>query len=172
MPAARTSPSPLPPAPAEARATPLSGPKALVASADDAALGDVDAVKELADVLVLDVARLVDECAREGHLLHVVAKEADLVLDVGRALHRHAVVALDAPHDLLAEEVADLHHRVLLHDGHVDGEVRVHKAHLVFEALSNASDHVKHVEQQERMLAACLGLPNHFSTLTSLADTL
>mmetsp|Transcript_3474 Transcript_3474/g.8684 ORF Transcript_3474/g.8684 Transcript_3474/m.8684 type:complete len:232 (+) Transcript_3474:102-797(+) len=116
-----------------------------LAAADNVALGDIDAVKELADVLVLDVARLVDERSGERYVVDVVADHHDLVLDVFRARAGYPRVALDAADDLLAEEVPDLDDGVLLNDRDVDGEVGVHEPHLVLEALSDADDHVGHV---------------------------
>lgn len=44
--------------------------------------------------------------------------------------------------DLLAKEVADLDAGSTILAGNVDGEVSVHHAHLVLEALGHANDHV------------------------------
>ena len=63
-------------------------------------MADVDAIKELADVLPLDSADLLDQCARARDVLDVVALKNDLVLDVGRALHSHARQTVDHPNNL------------------------------------------------------------------------
>ena len=49
---------------------------------------------------------------------------------------------MDVAHSLLAQEVTDLHLLSLLVDGHVDGEVSVHKTHLVAVTVSHTEHHV------------------------------
>ena len=63
-------------------------------------MADVDAIKELADVLPLDGADLLNERARARDVLDVVALKNDLVLDVGRALNSHARQTVDHPNNL------------------------------------------------------------------------
>ena len=67
--------------------------------------------------------------------LDVVALEDDLVLQVCRVDTGNARGHLDPPDVLLTQDVTDLHQRVLLRDGHVDGEVSVHGPHLLSESL-------------------------------------
>jgi hypothetical protein len=115
----------------------------------DVLLGlDVDTVKELADILLLDEASLVDLRSSLGDLLDAGALEHELVLgdlDV-RAVHLDGGVDVLSAHQLLAEEVADLDGLALYVD--VDGEVGRCEAQLVAEALRHARDHVAH--QRER----------------------
>jgi hypothetical protein len=76
------------------------------------------------------------------HQLDVVAGEDELVLDRAAALARHARQHADHAHNLLAQEVADLHARALVLNVDVDGEVGIHEAHLVLVALGHTGDHV------------------------------
>ena len=119
----------------------------------------VDAIKELADVLVLNEARLVHQgtgpahphcvarneilrreklCGtHEGfrytprHILYAVALEEELVLDI------HVLGALDTlthgdgSDDLLTQEVTDGELVTPLLRVSVDGEMRIHQTHLV-----------------------------------------
>lgn len=104
-------------------------------------LAHIDAVQELADVLVLHRRNLLDGGRRLGDVVDGGTAQHNLVLllshvdsDTGR--HRHAA------HNLLTQVVADLNDRLVVDDGDVDGEVRVGGAHLVLEALGHTSDHV------------------------------
>mmetsp|Transcript_54163 Transcript_54163/g.118116 ORF Transcript_54163/g.118116 Transcript_54163/m.118116 type:complete len:207 (-) Transcript_54163:28-648(-) len=103
---------------------------------------DVDAVQKLADILVLHVADVLDQGASPADRINVVTAEDDLVLHVCAPLHRHVGEGIDNAHDLLAEEVSDLHALILVGDSHVDGEVGVHETHLILEALGDADDRV------------------------------
>ena len=105
------------------------------------ALGNVDTVKELSDILVLDTALVGDGSSRLGNLLDVVALDDDLVLDVresdGNTLEHWAVT-----NNLLTQEVTDLERTAALANDSVDGKVGVDKTHLVEEALGDTNDHV------------------------------
>ena len=109
---------------------------------DGLGLGDVDAVQELTDILVLAQAGLVDEGARAADVLDGDTGEDELVLggvgllDDGVAAHVH-----DAS-DLLTEEITDLDALSAINDVGVDGEMAVHQAHLELEGLSDSDDHV------------------------------
>ena len=64
----------------------------------------------------------------QRHGADVVARELDLVLDVGRAHVVDAVEELDLAHELVAEEVADLALLPRLVDGEVPNQVIVEKS--------------------------------------------
>ncbi len=102
---------------------------------DVALLGDVQTVQELPDVLVLDRGGLLDERGGLADGLDGVAGDDELVLLLLGVLALDAVVQLDLADVLLAEEVAHLHLAAALGDGAVDGEMGVHRAHLVLVAL-------------------------------------
>mmetsp|Transcript_8089 Transcript_8089/g.18997 ORF Transcript_8089/g.18997 Transcript_8089/m.18997 type:complete len:243 (-) Transcript_8089:26-754(-) len=105
----------------------------------------VDAVKELADILALDSADLLDERARAADVINVIALEHNLVLHVSATLDRHIAQCIHNAHNLLAQEVSDLHALVLVDNRHVDREVGINKTHLVQEALGHADDRVHDV---------------------------
>ena len=71
-------------------------------------LADVDTVKELSDVLVLNGCRLLDGGGGLGHDLDIVSVENDLVLDVRGHHNADTIGDLDLADDLLSEEVTDL----------------------------------------------------------------
>jgi len=113
----------------------------LILSLDGLFLRNVDAVEELADVLVLDEDALLDLGGGLGDELEVIALNCDLVLlssldalDAGR--HR------DAANVLLTQEVAHFHRRASILNGDVDGEMGVDALHLITVAVGNAFHHV------------------------------
>jgi len=113
----------------------------LIFSLDGLFLGDVDAVEELTDVLVLDEDALLDLGGRLGDLLEVVALEGDLVLLAGLdALD--AVEHGHAANVLLTEEVAHLHRLAFILNGNVDREMSVDALHLVTVSVGDALHHV------------------------------
>merc|ERR1712124_150903 len=87
--------------------------------------GHVNAVKELADVLVLHGANLLDQSTCLAYVVNVVAHQHNLVLDIGATRYLNARVSVHNPHDLLAQEVADLDLVLLASDGNIDREVSV-----------------------------------------------
>lgn len=100
----------------------------------------------LPDILVPDSANLLNVCRALGDGLERVAGQDQLVLlrlgdlNVDARLHDHP------PHNLLANKVANLDlvqtGLVVLVQVDVDGEMGVHIAHLVLEALGHANDQV------------------------------
>lgn len=105
--------------------------------ADRRFLGDVEAVQELTDILVLDGGRLLDQSRRAGHGLDVDALQDQLVLLLGRVDDGHARSHVHLADVLLAQEVTDLDHAVVLGGHAVDGEMGVHGTHLVQETVSH-----------------------------------
>lgn len=102
---------------------------------------NIDAIQELADILVLHKAHLVDECARPADQLDVVSSKDELILGL-RPLDRHASKHVYNAYTLLSQEVTDLHLVSLTLNVDVDGEMCVYATHLVFVALCGSSDHV------------------------------
>ena len=119
---------------------------------------DVDPVQELADILVLDKARLVHQGARPahkhyvseteprakncvvshegvrctpGHILYAVALKQELVLDIHVFGALHTLAHGDSSDDLLTQEVTDGELVTPLLCVCVDGEMRIHQPHLV-----------------------------------------
>merc|ERR1712070_894073 len=90
--------------------------------------GNVDAVQELTDILLLDSAGLVDQRGGATDELDVGAVDHDLVLRI-RLRHFAVTEHVDLAHDLLPEEVADLARLASVLDRHVDGEMGVSEAH-------------------------------------------
>jgi hypothetical protein len=107
---------------------------------DWALLGDVDSVEELSQILITNVGALLDLRSRETHERDVVTTQLDLVLHVRRSDVSDALQKLHLTHTLLPAEVADFDDVACKR--HVDGEVAVHKAHLIDEALGDAHEHV------------------------------
>jgi len=110
-------------------------------SLDGFFVGDVDAVEELADVLVLDQDALLDLGGGLGDQLEVVAFHGDLVLlarlDAFYAGgHRHATNVL------LAQEVSHFHRLTIVLNGDVDGEMGIDALHLVTVTVGDALHHV------------------------------
>ncbi len=93
-------------------------------------MGDVNSIKELPDILGPDPGDVVKVGSRGGHSLDVVALKDELILDL-RAHDLDARVHRDLAHDLLPEEVTDLALGAVVGANSVDGEMRVHKPHLV-----------------------------------------
>ena len=58
------------------------------------------------------------------------------------SLTRDTLTHLDVENNLLAQEIANLDSVTLTVDNHVNGEMGIHVAHLVLEALGNTGDHV------------------------------
>jgi len=112
-------------------------------SLDGAALRDVDTIKELTDILVAgDLADVVDHGSRLGDSLEVVADKVDLILDLLVTLDSDTREHLDRAGTLLAKEVVDGDHLLVVRNKAVDGEVSIDKAHAVLVALGDTDDHV------------------------------
>lgn len=103
-------------------------------------------ITHLTDILVPHFAHLLDISRRLRHVLDRVTRQLQLILLVLARLNRHTRVHNDLANDLLANEVSDLDLEQaslgILADVDVDGEMGVHVAHLVLEALGDADDHV------------------------------
>ena len=117
---------------------------------------NVDTIKELTDILVSDEDRLVDlssytikskftKPTRSGDLLNIVTLKNDFIL-LGFRLHDgDSFEHVNVTNSLLTKEVADLDLGSILVDSNVDGEVSVHKTHLVTVTMGNTGDHVLNV---------------------------
>ena len=79
---------------------------------------------------------------RSRHLLDIVTLKDDFILLGLRLNHSHSLKHVNVSDSLLTEEVTNLHLLSLLVDSNVDGEVSVHKSHLVTVSVSNSSHHV------------------------------
>jgi hypothetical protein len=98
-------------------------------------LGDEDAIEEFTLVLAADLADLLDLRAGQGEESVVNAIEDDLALDVSRLSADSATSHLNDLVLLSTKEVLDSDLGAVLGDSNVDGEMSVHKSHLVAEAL-------------------------------------
>lgn len=102
---------------------------------DDGLLGDEDTIKEFTLILAADSADLLDLGAALGESGVVNAIEDQLALDVSGVVHLGAALHHDELVLLATKEVLDGDAGAVLGDGHIDGEMGVHKSHLVAEAL-------------------------------------
>ena len=98
-------------------------------------LGDEDTIEELTLILLADLANLADTGAGLGKETDVSAVEDELILDILRGIDGAALVELDNVGLLTTEEVLDLDVLAVLGDDSGNGEMRMHKSHLVSEAL-------------------------------------
>ena len=82
---------------------------------------------------------------RSGDLLNIVTLKNDFIL-LGFRLHDgDSFEHVNVTNSLLTKEVADLDLGAILVDSNVDGEVSVHKTHLVTVTMGNTGDHVLNV---------------------------
>ena len=109
-------------------------------------LTHIQPIQELPNILIPHPTSLLHVRGTLADRLERVARHLELVLDVLGGLDVDARLHDDAAHELLADEVADLHlelaRLLVLLDVDVDREVRVHVPHLVLVALGDAGDHV------------------------------
>lgn len=98
-------------------------------------LGNEDTIEELTLILLADLANLADTGAGLGKETDVSAVEDELVLDILRGDNGAAIVKLDNVGLLATEEVLNLNVLAVLGDDSGNGEMRMHKSHLVSEAL-------------------------------------
>ena len=96
---------------------------------------DVNTVKELSDILLADIAALVNEGAGERDILIVAAFEDDLVLEGLACNNFDSVEHLNFVDLRAAKEVLELDALAILGNAEVDGEVSVYESHFVLEAL-------------------------------------
>lgn len=104
-------------------------------------LANIDTVQELADILVLDRGDLLDSGSRLRDGIQAGSLQHNLVLLVSN-INSHSLGHGNSANNLLSQVVADLNGLLAVNNGHVDGEVRVGRAHLVLESLGNTGNHV------------------------------
>jgi len=110
------------------------------------ALGHVDTIKELTDILAArDLGDVVDHGSGLRDSVDVVAGKNDLILNLLGAVDGNAREHLNNTDELLAKEVVDADLLPVITDTTVDGEVSVYEAHLVLVALGDTDDHVLEV---------------------------
>jgi len=105
-------------------------------------LRNEDTIQELSLILVANVASLVGSSTGEGEGGIVNTVENELILHVLGLEDSGAFWKLNEMRFLSTEEVSDFKKILFLVDDTVDGEMIVHKSHLVSEALSYSNDHV------------------------------
>ncbi len=115
--------------------------------ADGALLGHVDTVQELTDILAQHLGAAVQQSSSAGHIVHIVASDLQLVLDVAGLDNSHTLGHLQGVVQALTEEVLDENNLCVLSSLELngDGEMGVCHAHLVQVALGDTSDHVHDV---------------------------
>ena len=118
----------------------------------------VDAVQELSDILLLAQAGLVDQGCGTASVLNVSAGDDQFILGRGTLINSHPGNHVHGSHHLLSQEVSDLNGLATVDDVHVDGEVRIDKAHLVFELLLNTIKQVADVAAHGVQHGALLAL--------------
>lgn len=104
---------------------------------DGGLLGDVDAVQELSDILVLDSGALLDSSGGLGDGLNVVSRDVELVLHGLGDLNSDSFGHWHDSEELLAQEVSDFEDVAALDNGAVDGEMSVGGSELVSETESD-----------------------------------
>jgi len=110
---------------------------------DHTGLGHVNSVKELTDILVLGLARLLNVGSSLGDAVDVVSGENNLVLDLLCSGNGHTLEHWDPANNKLAEIVSDLHVlSLLVIKSDLDGEMGIDESHLVLKAPGNTSDEV------------------------------
>lgn len=106
------------------------------------ALGDVDTIQELTNILVTDTASLLNVGSGLGDIFKIVTSDNQLILLGRRSFTADTFTHLDLESHLLTQKVADLDSVVGTIHNNVDGKVSIHITHLVLEALGDTSDHV------------------------------
>jgi hypothetical protein len=100
----------------------------------------------LPNILIPHPTNLLNIRRALAHPLQTIPRQHQLILHILARLHINPRLHSDSPDNLLPQEIANLdliHARVaILLDVHVDGEMRVHVAHLVLEAPGHADDEV------------------------------
>jgi len=114
----------------------------IILGSGEGLLGNEDTIEELTLVLLADLADLAGTGASEGNSTDVGTVEDELILDSLGEMNGDTLTHLDDVRLLTTEEVLDLKGLAVLSNQRVDGEMRMHKSHLVSEALSDANDHV------------------------------
>jgi len=113
---------------------------------DVTALRHVQTVQELSDILVADLADLLDIGGTLGDVLERVSGQLELILLVLRRLNLNTGPHDNPSYELLADEVSDLHlpavGLLVLLQVDVDGEMGIYVAHLVLVSLGDTDDQV------------------------------
>ena len=107
---------------------------------NESLLRDENTVEEFTFVLASNSADLLDLGAREGESLVVNTIEDQLTLLLSGDGDLGVTSALDELVLFTAEEVLDSDAGAVLGDCNIDGEMSVHKSHLVAEALFRSND--------------------------------
>merc|ERR1719199_796958 len=119
---------------------------------------NVNTIKELTDILVFAEARLANEGCRPRYKIDVSASEYKLVLHGCTLLDCHAGQKVDNTYKLLAQVIADFYNLSTLRNICVDGEVRIHKPHLVLELLFYTIEEILDVAANTSKSCDLLGL--------------
>ena len=111
-------------------------------SGDGSLLGNVNSIKELTQILITDVGRLLNLSSSKRNKSNVISTEENLIL-LFRPSVLHSLQKRNLTNPLLSKEVTNLH--IISVKGNIDGEMRVHETHVVDESLSHSDDHVVNV---------------------------
>ena len=68
-------------------------------------------------------------------MLDIVSGQNDLILHITASIDFNTVEELYTAHNLLPQEVTDLHGLLVVRNSAVDGEMSIHQTHLVFKSL-------------------------------------
>jgi len=133
----------------------------------DTVRAHIDAIQELSDILLLAQAGLVDQGSRTPCALNVCTGNNNLILGIGTLLNYDTRNHVDCSHHLLSQEISNLNGLATVHNVHVDGEVRIDKAHLVLKLLldtiEQVADVTAHCVQHGTLLAlGKVHAGNHF----------
>lgn len=110
-----------------------------------ATLTEVNSVKELTDILVLNKAYLVNKSSRARNKFNIVSCDDKLVFNILGAFACNTGKHVYNTDTLLSQEITDLNNLSLIFNVNVNGKMCVDKTHLVFEALGGTCDHVHDV---------------------------
>lgn len=112
---------------------------------DGAALGDVDTIQKLSDILVSNEAGLVNLRTGAGNSFQIITGHHNLILNELRSDDVATRLQSDGADTLLTQEVSDLDDGAVASQLDVDGEMRIDETHLVFESLSHTGNHILHM---------------------------
>lgn len=104
---------------------------------------DVNSIKKLSQILFANVGSLLDLCTRERHHGNVIANETNFILDIGTSNVFDSRQKLDLADTLFSQKVSNLD--CISRQCNIDWEMRIDKAHLVDEPLSDTGNHVINV---------------------------
>merc|ERR1740121_2352113 len=136
---------------------------------DRSALGAVDTIKELTNILVADEARLVDQSSGTGDVINIDTLDEDLILG------RLGLDGLSSPDhiddtvDLLSQEVLDGDALATIDNLSSDRKVRIHQSHMVSVALGNTRNHIVDVGADRAQASRLLGQSEEEADLNLLS---